>query len=207
MVGLELKMAKILAAIVFGIGVLVTIGWIFNVVALEEVLPHAVNMKFSTSVSFICSGIILYFIAKMQEGRLGASEIAISASGLVIFLFMVTLLVSNLTGIHTGIESLFVKETYDQNTVVLGRPAISTMANFIMIVTAGIFSLSNYTKLKKSSFGIGLAILSSGGLGLMGYATNLPILYSQVPGWSTAMALHTCILFVLSGATLMILKS
>ena len=207
MEGLEIKIAKILAIIIFGVGMLVTIGWVFNVVPLEEVLPHAVTMKFSTSASFIFSGIVLYFIAKMQKGRLGLSEIAISASGLVIFLFMATLLVSNLTGIYTGIENLFVKESHNENTSVLGRPSITTMADFILIVTAGIFSLSNYIKSKKPSFWIGLVLLSSGGLGLIGYATNLSFLYFYIPGLSTGMAFHTSILFILSGITLVILKS
>jgi PAS domain S-box-containing protein len=203
---LEIKIAKILATIVFGIGILITIGWIFNVATLKEILPHAVNMKFSTSISFIFSGIILYYIAKMQNGRLGLSEIAISGSGMVIFLFMVTLLVSNLTGIHTGIENLFVKEAYDENTSVLGRPAIITMVDFILIVTAGIFSLSDYMKSKRLPFWIGLVILSSGSLSLVGYATNLPYLYYYMPGLSTAMAIHTSILFVLSGMALVVLK-
>ncbi|SMH71724.1 ATP-binding protein [Candidatus Nitrosotalea okcheonensis] len=205
--GFELMITKILAIIVFGMGIVVTVGWIFDITTLEEVLPHAVNMKFSTSVSFIFSGIILYFIANMQKGKLGASEIAIAASGMVIFLFMGTLLVSNISGVYTGIENLFVKEIHDENTTVLGRPSIPTMVDFVMIVTAGIFSLSNYTKSKKPLFWIGLSILSSGGLGLIGYATNLPFLYYHIPGWSTGMAIHTSILFILSGIGLMILKS
>ncbi len=203
----EIKLAKLLAAIVFGVGVLVTIGWIFNVQSLEEVLPGAVNMKFSTAVSFICSGVILYFIAKIQDGKLGVGEIVIATSGMVIFLLMVTLLVSTITGIYTGVERLFVNEIHDEHTAVMGRPSLPTMIDFIMIVLAGIFSLSNYVKFKKLSFWIGLAILVSGGTSLIGYATNLPFLYYYAPGWNSGMAIHTSILFVLSGVTLMILKS
>ena len=203
----EIKIAKLLAILVFGIGVIVTIGWIFNIQSLEEVLPNMVNMKFSTAVSFICSGVILYFISKMQGGKLGVGEIVIAASGMVIFLFMVTLLVSNITGIYTGIERLFVKEIHDEHTAVMGRPSIPTMIDFIMIVLAGIFSLSNYVKFKKISFWIGLTILVSGNISLIGYVVNLPILYYYVSGWNSGMALHTSALFVLSGAALMVLKS
>jgi hypothetical protein len=99
----EIKIAKFLATIVFGVGVIVTIGWIFNIQTLEEVLPNMVNMKFNTAVSFICSGVILYFISKIQDGKLGVGEIVIAVSGMVIFLFMVTLIVSNITGVYTGV--------------------------------------------------------------------------------------------------------
>jgi len=190
----EIKIVKVLAMIVLGVGMLVTIGWIFDVMPLKEVLPHAVNMKFSAAVSFIFSGIILYFIAKIHGGRLGAGEIAVAASGMVIFLFMATLLVSNITNTYTGIESLFVKETHDENTAVLGRPSIPTMIDFILIVIAGILSLSDYAKSQKPSFLIGLAILVSGGLSLIGYATNLPFLYYYIPGWNAGMPIHTSVL-------------
>ncbi|MGI0007329.1 MAG: ATP-binding protein [Nitrosotalea sp.] len=203
----EIKMAKLLAIIVFGVGIVVTIGWIFNIPILESVLPNMVTMKFSTAVSFICSGVILYFISKMQDGKLGIGEIVIAASGMVIFLLMVTLLVSNLTGIYTGVERLFVKEIHNEHTAVMGRPSLPTMIDFIMVVLAGIFSLSNYVRFKKLSFWIGLAILVSGGISLIGYAVDLPFLYYYIPGWNSGMALHTSLLFVLSGIALMILKS
>ncbi len=203
----EIKIAKILAIIVFGVGVLVTIGWIFNIPILEEVLPNTVSMKFSSAVSFICSGIILYFISKIQDGKLGLGEIAIAASGMVIFLLMVTLLVSSLTGIYTGVERLFVSEIHDEHTAVMGRPPLPSMINFVGIVLAGIFSLSNYVKFKKFSFWIGLGVLVSGGTSIIGHATNLSFLYYYVPGWDSGMAFHTGALFVISGVALMILKS
>ncbi|MGI0062760.1 MAG: hypothetical protein ACREBA_09950, partial [Nitrosotalea sp.] len=155
----------------------------FNIQTLEDVLPNTVTMKFSTAVSFICSGVILYSISKIQDGKLGIGEITIAASGMVIFLLMVTLLVSTLTGIYTGVERLFVSEIHDEHTAVMGRPSLPTMIDFIAIVLAGIFSLSNYVKFKKLSFWIGLAILVSGGTSLIGYATNLSFLYYYAPGW------------------------
>ncbi|MGI0046821.1 MAG: ATP-binding protein [Nitrosotalea sp.] len=203
----KIKISKFLAMIVFAVGVLVTIGWIFNVPVLESVLPHQVTMKFSTAISFVSSGVILYSISKIQEGKLGVGGIAIAVSGTVIFLFMATFLVSNLSGTYTGIENLFVKETHNENTTVPGRPAIPTMIDFIMIVVAGIFSQTNYIKLKKLSFWIGLTILLSASLSLIGYMTNLPYLYYYIEGWSTGMAIHTSVLFVLSGAALVVLKS
>ena len=202
-----IKISKILATIVLVIGILVTTGWIFDIKTLESVLPNLVTMKFSTSVSFIFSGIILYGICRTQEGKAGISEIVILMSGMVIFLLIATLLVSNLIGVYTGIENSFVKEVYSEKTPQLGRPSVVTMIDFIMIVFSGIASLLNYKKLKKAVFWTGLTILSSGGISLIGYMTNLPFLYYHIQGWSTAMAIHTSILFILLGVGLIILKS
>jgi len=38
----------------------------------------------------------------------------------------------------------------------------------------------------------------------LGYIINAPILYYTISGWSTAMALHTAILFVLLGIGLVL---
>ena len=105
------KITRILAIIVIAGGILVTIGWVFNIDVLKSVSPAWVTMKFSTAISFICSGVTLYFISRVSEGKSGIAQIAMPTTGLIIFLFVTTVLISYLTGFQQGIEELFIKES------------------------------------------------------------------------------------------------
>jgi len=202
------KIAKILAIVVVIVGILVTIGWVLDIGTLKSISPNWVTMKLSTAVSFIFSGVTLYFITRIQEGKSAAAQVALPASGLIIFLFMITLLVSVFAGIRTGIEDLFIKETGEAvETTTPGRPSVATIINFILIITTCIFALSDSTKFKKSLSWIGAIVAAVGGLSVVGYAVNSPVLYYSIEDVSTAMALHTSILFVMLGVGLILLPT
>ena len=201
------KITRILAIIVIAGGILVTIGWVFNIDVLKSVSLAWVTMKFSTAISFICSGVTLYFISRVSEGKSGIAQIAMPTTGLIIFLFVTTVLISYLTGFQQGIEELFIKERDPILTTSPGRPSVPTMVNFILIILAGIFSSSDSAKLKKLVFWIGFILGGVGGLSIIGYVVNAPLLYYYVEEWSTAMALHTGILFVMMGVGLILVKT
>jgi|GEM_PF-509070 len=203
----KFTVTKTLAIIVMITGILVTLGWIFGIDSLKSIFPNYPTMKFSTSVSFVFSGIGLYFISRHMEGKGAFAQILLPASGLVIFLFMATILISNITSIHTGIEDIFVKETGNPvQTTVPGRPSVGTMASFILMIPYGIFSLSNSDKLRKTSVWFGYAIAGIGATSLVGFAINLPQLYYASQGVSSAMALHTSILFIMIGTGIILLQ-
>ncbi|HYL65733.1 MAG TPA: HAMP domain-containing sensor histidine kinase [Nitrosopumilaceae archaeon] len=204
----QLTVAKILSIIVIAVGIAVTFGWIFDIVILKSIFPNYVTMKFSSSICFIFSGITLYFIARFKEGKGAIAHVAVPTSGLVIFLFMGTFLISNFISFQTGIESIFVKESGKViATTIPGRPSIATMVNFILIIAYGIFSMSNSVKLRKSAVWIGYIVTGIGSVSLVGYVTNLPLLYYASPGISTAMAIHTGVLFVILGSIMILLRS
>ncbi len=200
------KIVKVLAIVITVIGILVTIGWVFGISVLQSISPEWVTMKFSTAVSFVFSGVSLYFMARAKEGKVGLAQIVLPVSGLVIFLFMLTLLASALFGVGTDVENLFIKETAGAiQTTTPGRPSLATIMNFILIIATGPFIMSEYAKFKKVLFPVGLVVTIVGGLGIVGYAANLPVLYYHIEDVSTAMAFHTAILFVMSGAALILL--
>jgi signal transduction histidine kinase len=204
----KLTVTKIFSIIVIVIGIMVTFGWIFDIASLKSILPNYVTMKFSTSISFIFSGVTLYFISRFKEGKSAIAQIAIPASGLVIALFMVTNLISSFLPFQTGLENIFVKETGNViSTTVPGKPSIGTMVNFIFIIVYGIFSMSDSIRLRKFAFWIGYFVIGVGLVSLVGYITNLPLLYYASPGVSTAMALHTSVLFVILGSGMILLRS
>lgn len=201
------KILKAISLITTAIGLAVVAGWVFDVDALKSVVPQEVTMKFSTAVSFVFSGVILYFVSNHFAGKVGNDQIAIPISGLVIFLFMASLLATSILGVPNGIEQLFVTEDPAAvKTTLPGVPSIPTLFNFLLIVAVGMISLNNPYNLRPIRY-IGYAILAVGAISLIGHLSDQPVLYYYVENISTAMAIHTGILFVLIGYALSQLKS
>jgi len=201
------KIAQWLGIIVTLSGLTVMLGWILDINTLKSILPIWVTMKFSTALCFFLSGITLYFIASSQEKGLGIAQVVLPATTLGILLLMATLLISVCIGIRTGIEDLFVKEAEGAvKTTTPGRPSVGTMINFILIATTGIFTMLNMTNLKVKLLIIGRIVVVIGGAAMIGYIFNAPVFYYTIEDFSTAMALHTAILFVLSGIGLISLR-
>src|ERR1700756_1619009 len=100
-----LNVVKILSFVVMVVGVLVMLGWIFNVQVLETMLPNSVTMKFNTALSFVFGGLSLFFIARTVEGKQGISQIALPASDLIISLTILGILGSIFLNVNIGIEN------------------------------------------------------------------------------------------------------
>lgn len=200
------KISKILGLASICVGVTIVVAWILDISALKSIIPNAVTMKFSTAVSFVFSGITVYFVAQYYDGKRGKAQIAVPVSGFVIFLFMATILLACIVGVNSGIEQLFVREAPNAvQTPDAGRPSIPTMTNFVLIVIAGIFALSE-TKLRKFVSLVGYAVSIIGAISIIGHITNQPLLYYYVDNVSAAMAIHTSILFVCLGIALVLLR-
>jgi len=199
------KIARILSTIVSLIGLMVMVGWVLNIPVLTSILPQWVTMKFTTALSFLLSGITLYYVTKAVNKEREVAQIVLPITTLLVLLLMATLLISVFVGVRTGIEDLFVKETADAiKTTTPGRPSAGTMIDFILVAIAGILTMFNLPSLKKTLFVIGWLVSIVGGVGILGYILNIPLLYYTLEGWSTAMALHTATLFVLLGVGLVL---
>ncbi len=90
---------------------------------------------------------------------------------------------------------------------VAGRPAVLTMLSFILVGIAGILAMLDVANLRPALLYIGWSVLITGGLAVLGYIFNMPLLYYNIKGWSNPMACHTSLLFVLIGVSLIFLKS
>ena len=194
------SIAKILSFIVIGVGCMVSMGWFLDIPLLKSILPHWVTMKFSTAAAFIASGAVLYYVVESQRGKKAVAQMVLPVAALLILLLMATLLMSVLLGIRTGIEDLFVKEEAGAvKTTTPGRPSVGTMVDFILIGVTGLLAVFNPEGMKKALRWIGLVVAIVGGLAILGYIINAPVLYYTIAGFSTAMAMHTAILFTLIG--------
>ena len=200
------KIAKVLSLVVIIAGVVVMIGWIFNIGILKSISPNWISMKFDTAIAFFLSGISLYFIVRAIEGEFDKAQVVLSVTSLIIMLLMGILFFSAILKVHTGIEELFIKETaIAAKTVTPGRPSVPTMINFILIAFGGIFTMFNPQTLRTQLRIIGLAVGTIGLLAVAGYIINSPALYYYVEGINSAMACHTAVLFVLLGTGLLCL--
>jgi hypothetical protein len=200
------KIAKALSLVVIITGIMVIIGWVFDISTLKSISSSWISMKFDTAIAFVFSGITLYFIVRAQEGEFDTAQVALAITSLIIILLMGILFSSALLGIRTGIEDLFIKETsVSAKTVIPGRPSVPTMINFIFIALAGIVTMLNPEKLPSKLKIIGLVVGLVGAVAVVGYIINAPLLYYFIAGVNSAMAFHTALLFVLLGMGLLCL--
>lgn len=181
-------------------GVIVIMGWIFDIGILKSILPQWISMKFSTAICFFLSGVTLFFIVKGPKLDSGIRLITLSTTSMFILLIMATLLVSNFMGVCVGIEDLFIKEEIGTvKTFFPGRPSIATMLNFVLIALAGPLAIFNPKGLRLKLSCIGWIIAVIGALATTGYIFKIPILTFEIEGISNPMAVHTAILFVIAG--------
>lgn len=199
------RIVQAVSALVTVVGLLVIVGWVFDVPALKSIFPGWVTMKFSTALAFVLSGVTLYaMFLSTRDSELALLILPISS--LLIMLLMLTLLASVLIGAKSGIEDLFVKEgRIAVQTTVPGRPSILTMVEFILISLLGL-NAALKSKWLTASFRWGGGLIAGiGMLAVLGYVFSVPTLYFYVPGVSTAMALHTALLFGCIGMAMLLM--
>lgn len=200
------KIAKGLSLAVIIAGIMVIVGWVFDISILKSISPAWISMKFDTAIGFVLSGITLYFIVRAIEGDFDLAQVVLSIISLLIILLMGILFFSNLLGIRMGLEDLLIKETPGGiKTVTPGQPSLPTTINFILIGVAGILTILNLEKLPSKLKMIGLIVGVIGALAVVGYIINAPLFYYFIAGVNSAMAFHTAILFVLLGMGLLCL--
>jgi hypothetical protein len=199
----RIHLPYLLGVVVILIGFTVMAGWFFNVPILKSILPVWVTMKFSTAVCFVLSGIILWSVACEIKGKECFAQVLLPICTLCLFLIMFTLLASSWLGIRTGIEDLFVKEPASAvKTTIPGRPSIVTMFAFCLVAVCGSVVMLKPKRMREILTVLGSIVALIGAVGVMGYILNVQELYYSVKGFSSAMACHTAILFVLLGVGL-----
>ncbi len=201
------NVSEAIGVIVALIGAVVMLGWFLNVGILKSILLAWVSMKFITAFSFLLSGILLYFIARFPREDRELAVICIPIMSMVIILFMAALFVSTLIGINAGVEEMFIKDSMiPVRSVTPGRPSVATMINFVFVAMAGILTVLDIKRRGKVLAILGVLIAVIGLTAILGYCINQPLLYFAVSGKSSAMAIHTAILFVFWGFGLIFLE-
>ncbi len=193
---LETRLARIAdrcAVVVFGVGVLVVVGWIFGVVALQRVLPGQASMKFNTALGFVLAGTALW-LRSQRELRIGLS--------LLVAVLGALSLGESLTERNFGIDQLVVRDLATvASTSPPGRMSQATAFCFVLSGMAlGLIGVGRAAA-KRVAEALALSIGVVGSFALMGYLLGAQGLY-RVPGFFS-VALHTAAAFVVLAAGLL----
>jgi len=189
--------SEILSICIFLSGSAVLIGWILDIPVLKNISPNFVAMKANTAICFILIGLSLWL---SQEKRLGNRLCRKIARFCAFVVFMVGFLTfwEYMLGRDFGIDQLLFKEPA---TSILthspGRMAFNTSIIF-MIISTTLFMAGFETVF--FSWLAQLLVIPAGIIALLsfvGYLYDASPLFIGLK-FSTAMALHTCVLFILS---------
>ncbi|HAZ12990.1 MAG: hypothetical protein A2X86_09375 [Bdellovibrionales bacterium GWA2_49_15] len=184
-----------------GVGLLVVVGWLFNIGTLKSILPNLVEMKFNTALLYIATGLSLLLVQKK------------SSPWMIYLLSGGGILVAALTGLQDilpvdfGIDQFFIQEPVDAiYTVSPGRMSLLTAISFIVLNIALLCHLSKRTK---ELYLIEIAAVLSALLSyfnIIGYLLSIKFL-TVLNLKMTSMALNTAILFFFLGPAVLFLHS
>ncbi|MEW6035656.1 MAG: hypothetical protein AB1529_03515 [Candidatus Micrarchaeota archaeon] len=193
-------LVRALAIAVVILSSIIVVEWLSGMPLQQSLFPYSITTKFTTAVSFVVAGLMLYLIPEKAHHLLRSMLLPLLTLALVILIFPV--FVSSLLGLETGFEQLFVKESAGTTmTVFPGKPAVATMVDFLLIMLSGALAILE-PSMKKPALLAGLINCLSGASAIMGYLLGIPSLYFDIPGLSNPMAIPTALMFVLLGAAL-----
>jgi PAS domain S-box-containing protein len=195
----QLSQASVLAGVmVFSIGIMVLLGWLFGWVYLERILPVWAAMAPSTALCFALSGIVLMG-ANFDGPATAPRRIFPWTCRLAPFLIAAIAavkLAEYATGWPIGIDHLLLKNPPDP--LPPSRMAIPTALGFIL--AAASFSLIRSPSLKRFQ----LVVLLGGLIGWLGISSyifgRIPLIYFD------AMAMHTALSFLVLNVGLLCLR-
>ena len=193
------KIASITAII---IGLVVIIGWTFNIESFKSIFPNIVAMKANTALCIILIGISLFYLNQKQITNPKLRIAQICAIIVVIIGFLT--IIEYLFNYNIGIDQLLFKEQIGAVlTTNPGRMAESTAFNFLLIgVSLLIIDLKNrYGNSTYQSF-----VLVAGSISLFSFAGYI---YGATTSYSniiTPMALNTSIAFIIICLGLLFLR-
>ncbi len=199
------NISSAISVIIFLSGTAVFFGWIFDIGVLKSVFPNWVTMKASTAVCFILVGLSL----SLEHNKRSKNNIGHSISKIFAFLiFSIGFLVflEYIYGLDFKIDQLLFKESQISiNASSSGRMAFNSSILFCIL---GLIILSN--NLRNSIFtyirqvcALGVILISI--LSTLRYFYGIEFFYVK-PNLSFVMAIHTAILFILSGLGILFLR-
>ncbi len=186
------------AILVLAVGILVILGWLFEIAFLKSAIPGLVSIKFNTALAFVLSGLAL--LLRLFKDHAGARQstygrVADLCAAIVLFIGVLTL-AEYVFNWNIGIDQLLVPERNpDPPTTFPGRMAINTTANFILLGLA-LVSMGREER-TRYRFTQAFAVLVSAiaVLAIVGYIYDIRTLVGNIATF-TAMALPSTVIFL-----------
>ena len=196
-------LVPLVALLAIAVGLVVLLGWAFDIVAMKSILPIWVSMKANTALCFILTGVGLLSSASCADGNSGFSG---WRAGLARFCGLLAGLIGLLTmGEYVFDENLGIDQwLFDEpagtvGTSHPGRMAPETALCFVFLAAALLMSSLPFRN-RWVTIGSAFLGLTVGGLALASLATYLTPQLGAF-GWFgfTIMAVHTAVLFATLG--------
>jgi PAS domain S-box-containing protein len=180
-------------------GSLVLIGWLFNIIPLQNIQPDLPKMTFNTALTHILAAFSLLLYS--TKGRNTAALI------LAIFVTIIGLLTLSeyLFDYHIGIDQLLFRDPAGGvETTIPGRPSPQTAATFLLISISLLLSHTGHPRRILFAQLASLTATFLPILALVGYAYSIPSFF-RISAY-TGMALHTAFSFILLCLGLLFLR-
>ncbi len=192
------RLIIITAVTCIGAGIVVMLGWIFKIQALQHIIPGFVSMVFNTAFSFVLFGLVLlltrYSGAKYQN-------IAYFILSLVCTLVGLVTLLQFLFRFNTGLDELFVRDNtpISYNHLFAGRMAFNAALNVLLLGMAFLMRCPGKKICDSVAQYLFHAVTVISSVALIGYLYGVSLFNSLF--YVNSMAVHTAVLFfILSGA-------
>jgi len=199
---LATKLASLATILAIIVGVMVLVGWAFDIAVLKSILPGWVAMKANAAVCFILIGVALWLTARQHSAHrtLHPAILLARLCGLLAGLIGLLTLGEYIFGWNPGIDQWLVREAAGAvGTSDPGRMAPETALCFVLLAAAlwitGSSRKTRWTILASVNFGLLVTTLALAAM--LSYLT--PGLGPY--GWFglTIMAMHTSVLFAMLG--------
>ncbi|TAL48642.1 MAG: PAS domain S-box protein [Chitinophagaceae bacterium] len=189
------RSSKYFVILIIASGILVLLGWQFDIEFFKRPFPHLVAMNPATAIAFICTG-ISFLLLTTRKKSISKFRSGTILAAVVIFIGIAKL-VSFIPGVDFSIDLVLFIEKTAKDIVggISNSMAPNTAACFVL--TGLSLLLLNYETSRKQmpAHYISLFITGIGVLSLLGYLYGVRSFYgvmSYIP-----MALHTAICFIL----------
>ncbi|MDO3642716.1 PAS domain S-box protein [Mucilaginibacter sp. L3T2-6] len=182
----------IAALIVIVTGGVVMCGWIFDVPALQTIIPGFLAMKFNPALCFVLLGSSLLLTLPRQQKYYPASFFILSSLAFIISLLT---LLQDLFHFNAGIDQLFISDQTPVSSLLPfpGRMAFNASLSFTLLGAGFLLSRQKsqlFTFISQFLFQI-VVIFSA--IALIGYLYGSVLFHTLF--YITSMAIHTAVLF------------
>lgn len=174
------------------VGLLVLVGWIYDIPSLKTVLPSLPTMKANTALAFTLAGVSLWILQREQPSQ-STQRIGQACAAVVALAGMLTL-IEYVLDWDLGLDQLLVEEPPGAvGTSHLGRMSPATALNFFLIGCALLFLEAKRGIVPAQYLVLCAGVVSL--IALVGYVYGVKPLYSISSAY-TSMAVHTTLTFL-----------
>jgi signal transduction histidine kinase len=181
------------SGIVFAVGFLVLVGWMFDIPALKNILPGLATMKANTALAFMLAGLSLW-LAHIRGQNQWIDRISKACAMLIILIGLLTLS-ETIFSRDLGIDQLLFRDALTPENAYPGRMSLVTALNFSLLGFSLFLLDRHHYRWPVEVFTIAALLISV--LALMGYAYGVSSLYQFSPYSSiySSIAIHTALAF------------